>query len=140
MHFTLLLIIKFTLVQFSLIQSSLLEVSPLGNGNYLSELMEDTNAFSWQSAKTSYAVLLSGMEEGKVEWSETFKFGRMRRAHVQRLPSQSANTALTRFQSDLKPAVCRFFQKGMCQHRKDSETGGRGGGCPIGIFLQLLLQ
>ena len=128
MHFTLLLIIKFTLVQFLLFLPLLLEVSPLGNGNYLSELMEDANDFSWESAITSHAVLLSRMEERKVEWSETFKFGRMRRAHVQRLPSQSANTALTRFKSDLKPAVCRFFQKGMCQHRKDSETGGGGGG------------
>ena len=41
--------------------------------DYLSEIMEDANDFSWQSAKASHAVLLCRMEEGKVEWSETTK-------------------------------------------------------------------
>ena len=35
--------------------------------DYLSEIMEDANDFSWQSAKASHAVLLRRMEEGKVE-------------------------------------------------------------------------
>ena len=34
---------------------------------YLSEIIEDTNDFSWQSAKDNHAVLLCLMEEGKVE-------------------------------------------------------------------------
>ena len=50
----------------------------------------------------------------------------MRCAHAQKLPSQSVSTALTGFKSDLKPAVCKFYQKGMCQQQKDHETGGGG--------------
>ena len=92
--------------------------------DYSSELMEDANDFSWQSAKASHAVLLCRMEEGKVEWCETSKIDRIRRAHAQRLPSQSVSTAPTRFKSDLKPAVCKFYQKGTCQQQKDHETGG----------------
>ena len=91
--------------------------------DYLSELMEDLNDFSWQSAKASNTVLLCRMEEGKVEWSETSKIDRI--THAQRLPSQSVSTAPTRFKSDLKPAGCKFYQKGTCQHQKDHETGGK---------------
>ena len=92
--------------------------------DYLSELMEDANDFSWQSAKASHAVLLCRMEEGKVEWGETSKIDRISRAHAQRLPSQGTSTAPTRFKSDLKPVVCKFYQKGTCQQQKNHETGG----------------
>ena len=50
---------------------------------YLSEIMKDANDFSWQSDKASHAVLLCRMEEGKVEWHETHKLDRIRRAHAQ---------------------------------------------------------
>ena len=60
--------------------------------DYLSEIMEDAKDFSWQSAKASHAVLLFRMEEGKVEWSETTKIDRIRRAHTQRLPPQNSTT------------------------------------------------
>ena len=51
--------------------------------DYQNEIMEHANDFSWQSAKASHAVLLCRMEEGKVEWSETTKIDRIRRAHAQ---------------------------------------------------------
>ena len=80
--------------------------------DYLSEIMEDANNFSWQSAKASHAVLLCRMEEGKVEWSETTKIDRIRRAHAQRLPPQN-NITHTKFKSETKTAVCRFYQRAM---------------------------
>ena len=46
--------------------------------DYSSEIMEDDSDFSWQSAKSSHAVLLCRMEEGKVEWSEITKIDRIR--------------------------------------------------------------
>ena len=91
--------------------------------DYLREIMEDANNFSWQSAKASHAVLLCKMEEGKVDWSETTKIDRIRRAHAQRLPSQTGNGS-NKSKFELKSAVCRFYQKGMCQNQKDHETGG----------------
>ena len=51
---------------------------------YLGEIMEDAQDFSWQSAKASHAVLLCRMEEGKVDWLETAKIDKIQRAHVQR--------------------------------------------------------
>ena len=51
--------------------------------DYLSEIMEDANDFSWQSAKASQAVLLCRMEEGKLNVVRPLKLiildGRMHR-------------------------------------------------------------
>ena len=90
--------------------------------DYLSEIMEDANDFSWQSPKASHAVLICRMEEGKVDWSETSKIDRIRRAHAQRvLPPQ--NVSNSKPKSDLKTMVCHFYQRGTCQKDKDHETG-----------------
>ena len=80
---------------------------------YLSEIMEDANDFSWQSAKASHAVLLCRMEEEKVEWHETHKLD-------QNLGG--LDTKQSRFKP--KTTACRFFQRGLCHHQKDHETGG----------------
>ena len=90
--------------------------------DYLSEIMEDANDFSWQSAKASHAVLLCRMEEGKVDWSETSKIDRIRRAHAQRAPPQNL-ASTNKPKSELKTMVCRFYQRGTCQKDKDHETG-----------------
>ena len=50
--------------------------------DYRSEIMEDANDFSWQSAKASHSVLLCRMEEGKIEWSDTIKIDRIRRVKM----------------------------------------------------------
>ena len=51
---------------------------------YLSELMEDTTDFSWASAKAAHAVLLCEMERGSLDWEQTDKIHRIRRAHAQK--------------------------------------------------------
>ena len=56
--------------------------------DYLCEIMEDINDFSWQSAKAALAVLLCRMEEGKVDWLGATKIDRIRHAHAQRVPPQ----------------------------------------------------
>ena len=56
---------------------------------YLADLMEDANDFSWASAKGSHAMLLCKMEEGKLQWSDTLKIDRIRRAHAQRFTQQN---------------------------------------------------
>ena len=90
--------------------------------DYLSEIMEDANNFSWQSAKALHAVLLCRMEEGKVDWSDTTKIDRIRCAHAQRVPPQNL-ASTSKPKSELKTMVCRFYQKGTCQKDKDHETG-----------------
>ena len=89
--------------------------------NYLNEIMEDANDFSWQSAKASHVVLLCRMEEGKVDWLDTVKIDRIRRAYAQRAPPQ--NLTSTSKKSEFKIMLCRFYQRGTCQKDRDHETG-----------------
>ena len=93
---------------------------------YLTEIMEDANDFGWQSAKASHAVLLCRMEDGKIDWSETQKIDRIRRAHAQRGVTQSQGGQNSKsIKLDSKPAMaCRFYQKGLCHNQRDHETGG----------------
>ena len=51
---------------------------------YPEDIMEDASDFSWQSAKSSHAVLLCEMERGKVTWSDTTRIDRVRRAYAQK--------------------------------------------------------
>ena len=64
--------------------------------DYLINLLEDANDFSWPSAKASHAVLLCSMEQGEVvSWADVDKIDRIRRAHAQRhISQQSAQTKI----------------------------------------------
>ena len=62
-------------------------------------------------------VLLCRMEEGKVDWSDTTKIDRSRRAHVQGAPPQNL-AGNSKPKSELKTMVCRFYQKGTCQKER----------------------
>ena len=44
--------------------------------------MEDATDFSWTSAKSAHAVLLCEMERGSLDWFNTDRIDRIRRAHV----------------------------------------------------------
>ena len=61
--------------------------------DYVINLLDDAQDFSWVSAKASHAVLLYRMEQGEItSWSETEKIDRIRRAHTQRhAQTQSVN-------------------------------------------------
>ena len=53
--------------------------------DYLINLLEDANDFSWATAKASHVVLLCRMEQGEVKsWSQVEKIDRICRAHAQR--------------------------------------------------------
>ena len=88
---------------------------------YLADLMEDAHDFSWASAKGSHAVLLCKMEEGKIQWTDTHKIDRIRRAHAQRFTQPNSQSSQKK--SDNKGMPCKFFQKGSCQHKTDHESG-----------------
>ena len=93
---------------------------------YLTEIMEDANDFGWQLAKASHAVLLCRMEDGKVDWSETHKIDRIRRAHAQKGVTQNQGGHNPKsVKSESKPIMaCRFYQRGLCHNQRDHETGG----------------
>ena len=70
--------------------------------DYLIALLDDSNDFSWQAAKASYAVRLCRMEQGEVTgWSNTEKIDWIRRANAQRhvVPTQASNNS-TKFRKN----------------------------------------
>ena len=45
--------------------------------------MEDASDLSWESANASHAIVLTNMEDDRLQWSDTEKLDRLRRAHAQ---------------------------------------------------------
>ena len=44
--------------------------------------MEDDTDFSWANAEAAHAVLLCEMERGSLEWIQTDRIDRIRKAHA----------------------------------------------------------
>ena len=89
---------------------------------YMCDLMEDAQDFSWASAKASHAVLLCRMEEGRLEWEQTAKIDRIRRANAQKM---TGNGVQYNQNPKDKGMPCRYYQSGSCSHSRDHTTGGR---------------
>ena len=98
---------------------------------YLIALMDDTNDFSWTSAKASHAVLLCRMEQGEVKgFSDTFAIDRIRRANAQKhVPNlQTASSVVSNsFKKSTKitkSMPCTYFNQNSCMQGKSHETKG----------------
>ena len=86
--------------------------------DYLSDIMEDSQDFGWPSAKGAHAVLLCKMEQDKIQWHETSKIDRVRRAHAQKIgqnPQQNQR-------NNNKAIPCKYYQKGTCGQSNDHEN------------------
>ena len=93
---------------------------------YMSELMEDVSDFGWQGAKAAHAVLCCEMERGSVEWSDTKRIDRIRRAHAQHHRVDSTKTwSKSNQEGGQKPWFCKMFQSRSCTHTKDHELNGK---------------
>ena len=92
---------------------------------YMADLMEDAQDFSWASAKACHAVVLCRMEEGKVVWSDTERIDRVRRSYAQKVLSNKTTATSNGNGEKNKALVCKFYQDGSCSHTKDHTTGGR---------------
>ena len=93
--------------------------------NYLSDLMEDANDFSWSNAKASHAVLMCEMERGAVNWCDTTRIDRIRRAHAQKHNPPHRQNWVKNPDSQKKPWYCKPFQLGFCKFGKDHEQNGK---------------
>ena len=91
---------------------------------YFCDLMEDANDFSWASAKASHAVLLCEMERRALDWSDTNRLDRIRRAHVQRHTNFTKQN-WTKGENSKRPWFCKPLQTGVCNFNKDHEVGGK---------------
>ena len=91
---------------------------------YLSKIMDDAQDFDWSAAKGSHAVLLCRMEKNKVNWKQTDKIDRIRRAHAQKISSQAPNFNGKKLRSDSNGPPCCFYQNNSCPQKGDHNTAG----------------
>ena len=92
---------------------------------YLSEIMQDSHDFGWGAAKGAHAVLLCKMGEGRLNWAETSKTDRIRRAHAHKVQNPSTGVQNSKRNSPKDhPTPCKFFQKSTCSAKADHETNG----------------
>ena len=82
---------------------------------YLCDLMEDANDFSWASAK----------ERGTVDWSNTSRIDRIRRAHAQCNTNGSKQNWAQNQDPHHKPWYCKPYQTGTCTNTTDHEFNGK---------------
>ena len=95
--------------------------------DYLIQLLEDANDFSWDAAKASHAVLLCRMEQGDVKnYMQVEKIDRIRRANAQKhVVGPSSNQSVrSQVQKPNKLSPCLYFNKGSCTRTKTHETKG----------------
>ena len=78
--------------------------------DYLGNIMEDASDFSWDSAKACHAVILINMEADRLNWADTDKIDRIRRAHAQRHTS-GAQTSVSH--STVKKGKTSYTKNGV---------------------------
>ena len=92
---------------------------------YATKLMEDAQDFGWASAKGAHALLLCRMEQGKVNWHMTDQIDRIRRAHAQKVATNTQNLNSKKKVSDSQGVPCKFYQNGKCAQKNDHNSGGQ---------------
>ena len=99
--------------------------------NYLIDLLDDAQDFSWTAAKASHAVLLCRMEQGEVSgYDQVDRIDRIRRANAQKhvignpKSSSGPNNAKKNVIRPSRTMPCQFFNQGMCSHSATHETKG----------------
>ena len=86
--------------------------------------MEEAADFAWASAKATHTVLLCEMERGTLDWTQTHRTDRTRRAHAQKhATNYKQNWGNSEGQK--KPWYCKLYQSGSCSHNRDHENGGK---------------
>ena len=98
---------------------------------YFSNLLEDASDFSFDSAKACHAVVLSIMEQDKLNWSDTLELDRLRRQHAQRhlatptqRPVDKKASIKVDSSSEVKDMPCRFYNNSKCSRQESHLTKG----------------
>ena len=93
---------------------------------YVINLLEDAQDFSWSSAKACHAALLCRMEQGEISsWNDTEKIDRLRRAHAQRHVATSNGISRNSDKANsTKTTPCIYYNKSSCGQKQSHETKG----------------
>ena len=93
---------------------------------YMTNIMEDAQDFGWATAKGAHALILCRMEEGKVDWLSFEKLDRLRRAHSQKIVTNTAsNSQASENKTEAQGAPCRYYQSGKCNYKSYHTTSGQ---------------
>ena len=93
--------------------------------DYLISLLDDSNNFSWSSAKASHAVLLCRMEQGEIkDFTKTDKIYRVRRARAHRHTSSNQDSKHALKRNNTRSMVCQYYNAGTCSQQNSHETKG----------------
>ena len=99
--------------------------------NYLIDLLDDAQDFSWTVAKASHAVLLCRMEQGEVSsYDQVDWIDRIRRANAQKhvIGNPQSFSGPTNAKKNVirssRTMPCQFFNQGTCFHNATHETKG----------------
>ena len=77
---------------------------------YMTDIMEDAQDFGWAAAKRAHALILCRMEEGKVDWLNSEKLDRLRRANARKIVTNTAgNSQASRNKAEVQGAVCKYY-------------------------------
>ena len=86
---------------------------------YLTELLQDTCDYSWESAKGAHSVLLHRMQDGVVNWSNLKEVNKIRKRYAQ---TSSAHQGVVGERSKITKVVpCFKYNKGSCPRNSDHE-------------------
>ena len=96
--------------------------------DYLIFLLDNSNDFSWTSAKACHAVLLCQIEQSEIQnYTQVDRIGRIRRARAQRhgpISGQNVSKSHTKHDRSTNTMVCQFFNQGSCLHQSTHEIKG----------------
>ena len=92
--------------------------------DYVINLLEETQEFSWSSAKACHAVLLCRMEQGEVKsWNETEKIEFGGHMPSEMLQLHTVPRGILIKQPMPKPPLV-YFNKGSCSQKQSHQTKG----------------
>ena len=89
--------------------------------NYLTDLMEDSHGFGWNTVQGCHAVLSVKMEERKIDWSDIDKINRVRDINTQRFSQSHSYFENSRNINKDKPKIYKFYQKGTFGQKSDTK-------------------
>ena len=93
---------------------------------YMTDIMEDAQDFGWATANGAHALILCRMEEGKVDWLSSEKLDRLRRAHAQKIVTNTgSNSNSSKNRTEAQGVPCKFYQSAKCSHKNDHTTSGQ---------------
>ena len=97
---------------------------------YFSSLLEDASDFGFEGAKACHAVVLTSMEQDRLNWGDTLELDRLRRQHAQRhtptpnLQLNGSSNKKSDSKNEGKDFPCKYYNDTHCSRHESHLTKG----------------